>query len=72
MDTVCTLDARIMVKPDNESVGSDIREREISDRAVKRDRFSVANIEITGSKTGIRNFSDIFPAHVIECGANCR
>ena len=49
MDAVCSLDARIMVKADNESVGRDIRERELSDRAVKRDRLSVADAPIVAA-----------------------
>ena len=72
VDTPGALDARVVIKPDNKCVGRDIREREISDSAIKRDRVSVANIELTGSKTGIRNFSNICPAHVVECGSNFR
>ena len=66
MDAVCALDARIMVKADNESVGRDIRERELSDRAVKRDRLSVADAPIGRALSCIRYGLDDAPFVIVQ------
>ena len=72
MDTVCTLDACVMVKADNESVGRDIRERELSDRAVKRDRLSVADAPIVRALSRVGNGLDNAPLVIVERRAHER
>lgn len=72
MDPVCALDARIMVKADNESVGRDIRERELSDRAVKRDRLSVADAPIVRALSRVGNGLDNAPLVIVERRAHER
>ena len=66
MDAVCALDACVMVKADNESVGRDIRERELSDRAVKRDRLSVADAPIVRALSRVGNGLDNAPLVIVE------
>ena len=68
MDAVCALDACVMVKADNESVGRDIRERELSDRAVKRDRLSVADAPIVRalSRVGKRTLITLHSFYYFE------
>ena len=72
MDAVCALDARIMVKADNESVGRDIREREFSNRAVKRDRLSVADAPIVRALSRVGNGLDNAPLVIVERRAHER
>lgn len=72
MDAVCALDACVMVKADNESVGRDIRERELSDRAVKRDRLSVADAPIVRALSRVGNGLDNAPLVIVERRAHER
>ena len=66
MDAVCTLDARVMVKPDNESVGRDIRERELAHCAVKRYGLAVADAPIVRALSRVGNGLDNAPLVIVE------
>lgn len=72
MNTVCTLDARIVIKPDNESVGREIRERELAHCAVKRYGLAVADAPIVRALSRVGNGLDNAPLVIVERRAHER